>query len=97
MTSSIETAGAGSQVEEKDRHYSNAVLHAVDAGRKIDAIKLLREETGLGLKVAKDEIDQLAILRRPQSAAMPEQGGAGAVITIALVGLALAALYWFFF
>ena len=84
-------------MEEKDRHYSSAVLQAVDAGRKIDAIKLLREETGLGLKEAKHEIDQLAILRRPQSAAMPEQGGAGAVVTIALVGLILAAIYWFFF
>jgi ribosomal protein L7/L12 len=31
----------------------------VRAGRKIEAIKLLRVETGLGLKEAKDQIDAL--------------------------------------
>ena len=84
-------------MEEKDRHYPAAVLEAVDAGRKIDAIKLLREESGLGLKEAKQEIDQLAIIRRPQSRAMPEQGGAGAIVTILLVGAGLFAVYWFVF
>ena len=33
---------------------------ARDPRRKIDAIKLLREETGLGLKEAKDAIDGFA-------------------------------------
>ena len=84
-------------MDEKDRHYSSAVLQAVDAGRKIDAIKILREETGLGLKDAKREIDQLAIIRQPHKAAMPEQGGAGAIIKIALVGLLLYLAYRFFF
>ena len=72
-------------------------MKAVDANRKIDAIKLLRDETGLGLKEAKDEIDQLAIIRRPRSAAMPEQGGAGVIVTILLVGAGLFAAYWFVF
>jgi ribosomal protein L7/L12 len=31
----------------------------VIAGRKIEAIKLLRRESGLGLKEAKDQIDDL--------------------------------------
>jgi large subunit ribosomal protein L7/L12 len=31
----------------------------VRAGRKIEAIKLLREQTGLGLKEAKDQVDEL--------------------------------------
>jgi len=84
-------------VEEKDRHYSSAVLKAVDAGRKIEAIKLLREETGLGLQDAKDEIDQLTIIRRPQSTTMPEQGGAGAIVKILIVGAGLFAVYWFVF
>ena len=84
-------------MDEKERHYSSAVLQAVDAGRKIEAIKLLREETGLGLKEAKEEIDQLAIIRRPHAAPMPEQGGAGAIIKIALVGLVLFLAYQFFF
>ena len=95
MATKAQTITRESQVDEKDRHYSSAVLQAVDAGRKIDAIKLLREETGLGLKEAKQEIDHLAIIRRPQSATMPEQGGASAIVKIALVGLALFLLYRF--
>jgi large subunit ribosomal protein L7/L12 len=31
----------------------------VRAGRKIEAIKLLREQTGLGLKEAKEHVDDL--------------------------------------
>ena len=84
-------------MDEKDRHYSSAVLQAVDAGRKIEAIKLLRDETGLGLKEAKDEINQLAIIRRPRSTTMPEQGGAGAIVKILIVAAGLFALYWFVF
>ncbi len=42
-----------------DTDFSKAVLSAVDEGRKITAIKLLREERGLGLKDAKQTIDRL--------------------------------------
>ncbi len=42
-----------------DTDFSKAVLSAVDEGRKITAIKLLREERGLGLKDAKQAIDRL--------------------------------------
>jgi large subunit ribosomal protein L7/L12 len=38
---------------------SQSVEELVRAGRKIEAIKLLREETGLGLKEAKDQVDDL--------------------------------------
>ena len=96
MTTGMQTNKTESQVDERDRHYSSAVLQAVDAGRKIDAIKLLREETGLGLKEAKQEIDQLGIIRRPRSDSIPEQGGAGAIVKIALVGLVLFGFYRFF-
>ncbi len=36
------------------------------AGRKIEAIKLLREQTGLGLKAAKHEVEALHGRLRPQ-------------------------------
>lgn len=43
-----------------DNHpLSDAVMRAVGNGNKIEAIKLLREQTGLGLKEAKDAIDTL--------------------------------------
>lgn len=35
------------------------VLNLVMQGRKLEAIKLLREETGMGLKQAKDIVDGL--------------------------------------
>jgi hypothetical protein len=39
--------------------YSAAVLDLVRSGNKIGAIKQYREETGTGLKEAKDAIDRL--------------------------------------
>jgi ribosomal protein L7/L12 len=40
---------------------SPAVLELVRMGKKIQAIKLFREETGYGLKEAKDFIDSLDV------------------------------------
>ena|SRR5579863_6499632 len=39
--------------------FSDRVRKAVADGRKIEAIKIYREETGLGLRDAKDAIDKL--------------------------------------
>ena len=39
--------------------FSDAVMQAARSGNKIEAIKLLREQTGLGLKEAKDAIEAL--------------------------------------
>jgi large subunit ribosomal protein L7/L12 len=39
--------------------YSAAVMEQVNNGNKIGAIKQYREETGVGLKEAKDAIDRL--------------------------------------
>ncbi len=44
--------------------FSEAVLGALNQGRKITAIKLLREERGLGLKEAKQTIDRLERAQR---------------------------------
>ena len=43
---------------------SQAVIDLVWQGEKIEAIKLLREETGLGLKEAKDIVDAIEAQRR---------------------------------
>lgn len=68
--------------------YSDRVLEAVTAGRKIEAIKLLREETGMGLKEAKHAVDDLE--RSLGLPAAPNSGGCTGVVT--LVGLAVAAV-----
>ncbi len=41
-------------------HVSPEVLRLAAAGQKIQAIKVLREQTGLGLKESKDIVDRLA-------------------------------------
>lgn len=82
------------------RTYSDEVLAAVDSGRKIEAIKRLREEAGLGLKEAKHEIDALARERRGDplvAANMPEEGGAVGVVKLVLLIVAILAIYFYFF
>lgn len=46
----------------EDQALPEAVIAAIQSGRKIDAIKILRGETGLGLKDAKHAVD--AYVRR---------------------------------
>lgn len=80
--------------------YSDDVLTAVDNGRKIEAIKRLREETGLGLKEAKHAIDALVRERQGNPAVnstMPEEGGAGSAIKIVILIVAVLAVYFYFF
>lgn len=66
------------------------VVAAIEDGRKIDAIKMLREAKGLGLKEAKHEVD--AYLRAHPSVRQP-RSGAGGLIFIVVVGLLGYAAY----
>ena len=84
----------------RDVEISDEVIVAVDGGRKIEAIKILREQTGLGLADAKHRIDRLARERRDQSAAMPsmaEEGGAGGMIRMVVVIVLILGAYFYFF
>ena len=66
--------------------YSDRVIEAVTAGRKIEAIKLLREETGMGLKEAKHAVEDLE-----RSFGLPTASNSGGCSgSIVLVGLAVA-------
>ena len=70
------------------------VIGALRRGEKLDAIKLLREATGLGLKEAKDIVE--ATLER-QAAPQKTQLASGAVprskpITWLVAGLVIAVL-----
>jgi hypothetical protein len=73
--------------------YSEAVRNAVDAGRKIDAIKIYREENGVGLREAKDAIDQLARERgstsKTDNSDMREPGSGGASLIKLIVSVAV--------
>ncbi len=87
-------------MDEQQFTFSEQVLAAVDAGRKIEAIKILREETGLGLADAKYAIDALFRERRNDpviAAGMTEEGGAGGMIKMIVVIAIILGAYFYFF
>ena len=87
-------------MDEQQFSVSEEVLAAVDAGRKIEAIKILRDETGLGLADAKHVVDSLVRERRADPAVpvgMVEEGGAGSVIKMVVVIAIILGLYFYFF
>ena len=76
--------------------FSTAVRRAIEANRKIEAIKLLREERGIGLKEAKTIIDrEMAEYRQanPESARATSNRG----LTFVISFVVLAAILYFIF
>jgi hypothetical protein len=79
-----------------------SVLKAAASGRKIEAIKLLRVEQGIGLKEAKEIIDGIdshsAEQAGPESLARSRNGevsGIGRLLGVCLLlGCAIAAYYF---
>jgi hypothetical protein len=87
-------------MESIETEYSDAVLSAVTAGRKIMAIKLLREERGLGLKEAKQAIHRLERARRGDAVghpAMHEHGGGKLAVRMVIAIILIVVIYRFFF
>jgi CHASE3 domain sensor protein len=84
-----------------DLEISDDVIAAVDAGRKIEAIKILRAETGLGLAEAKDVVDQLAQQRDGVSGSGPvpmqEVGGAASMIKMVVLIAVILVVYFYYF
>ncbi len=79
----------------EEQELSPEIYQALAAGRKIEAIKLIREETGLGLAEAKDIADVLAGRGGASTTPPPEmkeEGGAGGflaiVVAILIAGIA---------
>ena len=83
-----------------EEELSPEVFQLLADGRKIEAIKLIREETGLGLKEAKDLAEALLGEHAPTETAAPppitEQGGASGVIAIIIAVLIAYLVYVFF-
>lgn len=66
--------------------FESEIISLLEQGRKIAAIKLYRERTGVGLKAAKDFIDALAADRR---ISVPSRSGCvGVLLLLALIPLA---------
>ena len=83
-----------------DKQLPAEVIRAIEQGRKIEAIKILREETGLGLANAKVLVDRAHRTHGPQKpvpgAVSEESGGAKLVKPVFLV-LILVGFYTFYF
>ena len=75
---------------------SAEIVQAIESGRKIDAIKLLRAERGIDLKAAKTIIDQEMAAYRQANPQYKERSGSGGLSTI-IAFVVLAAILYFAF
>ena len=74
------------------------VMKAIVDGRKIEAIKILRESTGLGLANAKVLIDRASMVhgpKKPPNPFVPESTGPTKLVVSLIAILVLAAGYYF--
>ena len=82
-----------------EQELSPEVFQLLADGRKIEAIRLIREETGLGLREAKELAEALLGEHASTEMAIPgitEQGGASGVIAIIIAALIAYLVYVFF-
>jgi ribosomal protein L7/L12 len=83
----------------EEKQLSPKIYQLLAAGRKIAAIKLIREETGMGLAEAKELADVLSGQESAIDAAPPtltEEGGANGVVAIVIAILIAFLVYVFF-
>jgi len=76
------------------------VIRAIEQGRKIEAIKILREETGLGLANAKVLVDRAHRTHGPQKplpGAISTESGVAKLVKSGFLVLILVGLYYFYF
>jgi hypothetical protein len=88
-----------SEIVINDNELPPEVVKAITQGRKIEAIKLLREATGLGLANAKVLVDR-AVRRHeqinPQMSNMTQESNNGRLLGMMLFLLLTFGLYRFF-
>lgn len=76
--------------------FEPAVLTALHAGRKIDAIKTLRSIRGIGLKEAKALVDSYAEAHASENESVEAVDSNSSVTKLLLVGLLIYLVYMFF-
>ena len=90
------SASMKSEVIVGDDELPAEVLQAIREGRKVVAIKLLREATGLGLANAKVLVDRAAARHQqthPGASGMREESNTGRFLMVILVLVVAVALY----
>ncbi len=83
----------------EEQELSPEIYQLLALGRKVEAIKLIREETGLGLAEAKELAEAISGHRGPETTpppAMKEEGGAGGFFAIVAAILIAYFVYAFF-
>ncbi|WP_409079661.1 ribosomal protein L7/L12 [Pseudomonas sp. SG20056] len=81
---------------EFDQDLPVEVAAALERGQKIEAIKLLRELRGIGLKEAKDVVDGYVPARRAGGVSVVQSGGHGGIfwlLGLVVLGVAVAWLF----
>ena len=82
-----------------EEELSPEIYQLIASGRKVEAIKRIREETGLGLREAKELADALSGHHETGHAMPPqmkEEGGMGGLIAI-IVAILIAILLYVLF
>ncbi len=79
---------------EPSEELASKLADALLAGKTIEAIKLYREETGLGLKESKEYIEKLKNeLKKDHPDAFPDKKGCAGVIVFGLVTTGVIGAY----
>jgi ribosomal protein L7/L12 len=86
----LERGEATPSAEPADSSFEREIVSLLQAGKKIEAIKLYRKRSGVGLKEAKDFIDALAADRR--IAAPSKSGCLGVALLVIGATVAVVAL-----
>ncbi|MHC2067345.1 ribosomal protein L7/L12 [Bremerella sp. T1] len=65
----------------------DAIKQYLRQGQKIQAIKALREESGIGLKEAKDQVDAIQAKMIADGESLPKASGCAGVLILFAAGL----------
>ena len=82
-----------------DEQLPSEVIRAIEDGRKIEAIKILREATGLGLANAKVLVDRASRIhgpKKPMPSTVSENSGGGKLLVSLVAVMVLATVYFFY-
>lgn len=82
-----------------DNQLPSDVVKAIKDGRKIEAIKMLREATGLGLANAKVLVDRASRVHGPKKVspfAVKESSGNGKMVVSLIAVAILAGAYYYY-
>ena len=89
-----------SEVIVTDNQLPPEVISAIQKGRKVEAIKILREETGLGLANAKVLVDRAYREYgppKPPYSPMDPSNVVPSMVKSVFLGVLLVGIYYFFF